>query len=181
MSKSYKDIFEAREFRPEDAGELAGWMSPGPFELFNLSSTLQHPLKPSGFMDFYEKNRSETHKFYSAFLKDSGEYVGHFEIKNIRPEFRIGTGAHIVLAPGQRGRGMGRYFADLISSVGFDELGLYRMSVSVIVTNTPAVAAYVRAGYRFEGLIRDVLEFQGQRHSLYQMALLRPQWEEAGS
>ena len=46
----------------------------------------------------------------------------------------------------------------IIVKVGFQYLHLYRLSLSVHTSNTNAVAAYIKSGFIFEGLIRDVIK-----------------------
>ena len=172
------DLFEVRPFKAGDAALLASWMSDSPKELFLLSSSLTFPVKAETLIERTEKADPEEHRFYSVFLAETGRHVGHFEIKNINTRHRIGTGAHIVLSPEYRGKGIGRQFIDLISEVAFTKLDLHRLSLSVHTVNLAAIAAYRKAGYFSEGLLREVLLFDGKRYSLYQMSLLRSEWKE---
>ena len=170
-------LFEARPFGSGDAVRTASWMSTSPMDVFMVSSSLTFPVKPEILIETAKKANPREHKFCSVFLVGTDHQVGYFEIKNINERHKLGTGSNIILSPEYRGKGMGKEFVDLISEVAFSSLGLYRMSLSVHTINKPAILAYAKAGYSREGLIRDVLEFEGKRYSLYQMALLRPEWE----
>jgi RimJ/RimL family protein N-acetyltransferase len=146
-------------------------------DLFLISSSLTFPVKPGILVERAKSANPEEHKFYSVFLNETKDLVGYFEIKNINKAHGAGTGAHIILSPEYRGRGYGKELINLLSKIAFLELGLYRISLSVHTINKTAIAAYAKAGYSEEGLIRDVLIFDGKRYSLYQMSLLRPEWE----
>lgn len=176
------NLFEARTFKPEDAALLASWMSTSPEDLFMLSSSLIFPLKPKTLIEIAQNANPDEHKFYSVYLVNTNTYVGHFEIKNINTRHKIGTGAHIILSQKYRGKGMGRYIVDLLNEVGFTVLDLDRLSLNVHTSNRAAIACYVLvAGYTYEGLIREVLLFNGKRYSLYQMGLLRFEYEQEES
>jgi len=172
------DLFEVRPFKAGDAALLASWMSASPMDLFLLSSSLTFPVKPETLIEKAERANPEEHRFYSVFLIETGKHAGHFEIKSINSKHRIGTGAHIILSPEYRDKGMGKDFVELMSKVAFTTLDLYRISLSVHTVNQAAIAAYKKAGYFSEGLLREVLLFDGKRYSLYQMSLLRSEWKE---
>ena len=170
-------LFEARSFSQVDAACVASWMSTSPMDLFMVSSSLDYPVKPETLIERAKNADPDEHKFNSVFLIENGSLAGYFEIKNINAIHKIGTSAHIILAPEYRGKGMGREFVDLISTVAFSSLGLHRISLSVHTINLAAIAVYKKAGYSVEGLLREVLLFDGKRYSLYQMSLLRWEWE----
>src|SRR3989338_8189477 len=170
-------LFEARPLNYEDAPKIAAWMSISPTDLFMVSSSLIFPVTADVLIKRAKEARPEENKFYSVFLNGADTLAGYFEIKNINSQHNIGTGAHILLSPEYRGKGMGKDFMDLISKVAFSSLGLHRIGFSVHTTNQAAIAVYKKAVYVNEGLLREVLLFGGKRYSLYQMSLLRPEWK----
>ena len=172
------DFFEARPFNFEDVPLVVSWMSTTPLEVFMLSSSLIFPVLPEMLIKRVQKASSEEHKFYSVFLIEEGIHVGYFEIKNINHRHKTGTGSHIILSPTYRSKGMGKDFVELISTVAFTSLWLDRISLNAHTFNRAAIACYVKAGYSFEGLIREVLLFEGERYSICQMGLLRTEWEK---
>jgi len=173
------ELFVVYPYQTKDARFLAEWMSVSQLDLFYLSSSFTFPVSEDTFNDYVAKASSEEgHRFYSVLLKKSNEHIGHFEIKNINMRHNIGTGAHIVLDPKYRKKGWGKPFVHLVSEAGFEALNLDRLSLSVHTENLSAIAAYIRAGYRFEGTIRDVLTFEDKRFSLYQLSLLKTEWQE---
>ncbi len=172
--------FEARGLQDDEVESLVSWMSPSKNELFLVSSRFVHPLTKGSFFAYMRANRGDKHRFYSVYDTETGIHAGHFEIKNIDTHHRNGTGAHIVLSPDFRGKGRGVDLLFLLSKVGFEALSLHRIGLSVHTTNRKAVAAYVGAGYSFEGIIREVLVSGNgeERSSLYQMSILAPEWKK---
>jgi RimJ/RimL family protein N-acetyltransferase len=53
-----------------------------------------------------------------------------------------------------RGRGLGREITALVVEWAFSELGLHRIELDVLSTNTPAIRCYEAVGFRHEGVRR---------------------------
>ena len=60
----------------------------------------------------------------------------------------------------------------------FHELNLYRLQLTVFDYNERALALYRGLGFQHEGAMRQFLERDGERHDMYLMGLLRPEWQE---
>lgn len=171
---------EARLFKSSNTENITQWISRNPRELILTSSTLPYPCTPEIFDNYY-KNKYKTgeHEFFSIYATDKQKHIGHFEIKNISKSFGSGTIAHVILGDKHyRSKGYGKDFVRLMALVGFEYLNLYRIGLSVYTFNTNAVAAYIRGGFVFEGVIREVIQSDQQRFSLYQMSLLKPEWNK---
>ncbi len=172
------DVFGVQPFSEHDIDNVVSWMSRSAEELFMVSSSLQYPLLKEQFIEYVQKCKPDEHRLYSVYSVENSKHVGHFEIKAISARHKCGTAAHIILDPRQREKKLGHHLAALIAHVGFYELKLYRIGLSVHTTNVKAHASYIRAGYIDEGIIREVLTFQNKRYSLYQMSLLQKEWAE---
>ena len=61
---------------------------------------------------------------------------------------------------------------------GFHELNLHRIQLTVFSYNERAVALYEKLGFTREGVYREHLQRDGQRHDMYLYGLLRREWEE---
>ena len=172
--------FGVTPYIPFHSENIAKWLSTDEHELFLTSSSLNFPVTPQAF-ECYRTSSTEkpgTHDFLEVYHLSTNQHVGHFELKAINQQHRIGTLAHVVLGERNlRGKGFGREFCCVMAQYGFEYRRLYRLSLSVHTCNRIAVAIYVAAGFVLEGVIRDVLEFGGKRYSLYQMSLLKPEWE----
>lgn len=77
-----------------------------------------------------------------------------------------------------RSKGYGTDTTRLMINYGFRELGLYRIGLGVFAYNVRAKRAYEKAGFVTEGIARSALYRDGQRHDIYSMAILRPEWEQ---
>lgn len=87
--------------------------------------------------------------------------------------FFIGIG-HTVDA----GKGYGLEALLLMLDFAFNELNLYRVQLNVISYNERAIRLYEKAGFRREGVFRELLQRDNQRFDLYLYGLLRSEWYE---
>lgn len=64
----------------------------------------------------------------------------------------------------------------LIVGYGFEQLGLYRISLTVFAFNPRARRVYEKAGFVEEGRMRQALKWDGERYDDIMMAILAPEW-----
>lgn len=71
-----------------------------------------------------------------------------------------------------RRRGIGTETAKLFTRYGIEELGLHRISLRVLAGNDVAYRTYENAGFRTEGVFRDMVLLDGEYRDVIFMALL---------
>ncbi|HSD83118.1 MAG TPA: GNAT family protein [Anaerolineae bacterium] len=74
------------------------------------------------------------------------------------------------------GKGYGTDALRVLMRYAFDELNLYRISLSVLAINARAIRAYEKCGFRAEGRERRMYAYEGQRWDEVHMGLLREEW-----
>lgn len=74
------------------------------------------------------------------------------------------------------GKGYGTEAMRLILRFGFDELNLYRISLSVFEYNLRAIRSYEKAGFVHEGRHPGMLHRDGKRYAILHMGILRDEW-----
>ena len=79
-----------------------------------------------------------------------------------------------------RGRGYGADAMRVGLRFAFHELNLHRVCLTVFSYNAPAIALYERLGFVREGVYREHIERDGQRHDMILYGLLRREWEKLG-
>ena len=82
---------------------------------------------------------------------------------------RFGIG---ILDPARLGQGFGTDATRLALGYGFEQLGLHRISLTVLADNARAIAAYERCGFVVEGRLRHTLRRDGMWHDDLAMAIL---------
>jgi len=79
--------------------------------------------------------------------------------------------------PDYWGKGYGSDAIQLMLRYAFHELNLYRVWLSTIGYNTRAARAFEKAGFRPEGVWREMIARDGQRFDVLHFGMLRPEWE----
>jgi RimJ/RimL family protein N-acetyltransferase len=75
-----------------------------------------------------------------------------------------------------RGRGLGREATRLVLAWGFDVLGLHRIQLEVLATNTRAIGCYVACGFRQEGVRREAQLYPDGWKDFILMGLLQSEY-----
>ncbi len=125
--------------------------------------------------------------FFAEAPKDNGFY---FHLRTIEDDQMIGfvvlfgikwrnQSATMAIGIGPsdyRGKGYGQDALKLILNYGFSELGLHRVGLTVLSYNTAAIRAYERVGFVHEGVQRQAIYRDGQRHDMLSYGILREEW-----
>ena len=173
----HNKIFTAKYFRKKHAIRLCIWMSREK-KLRWFSSQFKKKPHLKKIKKYYKTSKSCNHRFYSMFDKNFN-HIGHFELKNINSNNKSAVLAHVLLGDSTyRGKGFGKAFIAAILALAFGKLNLHRLGLAVHTNNHRAIFAYLKAGFQFEGLIRDALKIESRHVSLYQMSILRTEWKK---
>jgi RimJ/RimL family protein N-acetyltransferase len=79
---------------------------------------------------------------------------------------------------GQRGRGVGADAIKTVMAFAFHDVGLERLYSSILAFNEASLRAYTeKCGWTIEGTSRRHVWRHGQFHDLYQVGILRKEWE----
>lgn len=89
-----------------------------------------------------------------------------------KAEFRILIGEKKVW-----GKGYGTEITELLTFYGFDRLNLHRVYLGIASTvNKGAIRAYEKAGYKYEGTLRDDMYRNSRYHDSIIMSILRDEY-----
>ena len=161
-----------RPLRKSDSGLLYEWISDR--ELVLLNSAF-HPVSEVDHEAWVEAMLTRRLDLVIFVIEErsTGTAIGTCQLLNINwrhrnaeLQIRIGDAAG-------RGRGMGAEAVRLLCEFGFADLNLHRIYLHVFATNTRAVAAYEKAGFAREGLLRAAAHIDGQWVDVVPMGLIR--------
>jgi RimJ/RimL family protein N-acetyltransferase len=110
-------------------------------------------------------------------LLDEDTLIGRIDLFGV--EWTQGTGwlGIIIAADRHQGRGYGTDALRLLLDFAFRELNLHRVQLTVFEYNRAAIALYEKLGFSREGVIRESLHRDGQRHDSLLYGILRHEWE----
>lgn len=160
--------------RKEDLDNYRMWNSVPAFGR-NYNSIPIRELSEKKTDEWFNEHSDNTFRFAIRSLK-SEDFFGVCAIEDIVWPHRVGW-LSIALGPDFHGRGYGREAMELLIHYGFNELNLHRLQLTVFSYNEPATKLYEKLGFKHEGIFRDFLQRDGQRHDMHLYGLLAHEWE----
>lgn len=137
---------------------------------------LRFPQAVQGFREFQDRVREDpTHLFFIIERRDTAEAIGACDLLGVNlfqaPVFGIWIGAE------HWDTGFGTDALRTLCQHAFLDLGLHRLSLSVLSTNPRAQRAYEKVGFRLEGTLREEIFAGGSWIDVHQMGLLASEFE----
>ena len=112
------------------------------------------------------------------FLNDSNKLIGYAGICNISKPNRSGEYFIFIGDRQEWGKGIGSLVTKLILDIGFGNLGLNRIMLTVSEPNYAAIKAYENAGFQLEGRMRKACFRDNQFHDKLLMSILEDEWHD---
>ena len=140
----------------------------------------QKTLTKNQHLDYYHKyiETKRVFQFIIQLNSDNGNldigtaFLKSIDLENKKAEFGIFIGEEYAL-----GKGFGKQATFLILQYAFEYLKLNRVYLTVFADNHPAVNAYLKCGFRTEGiLIEDYLRYDGFVYIMV-MGITRKMWK----
>lgn len=169
----------------KDAGPMAVWSRDAEF-LRLLSTGIARPWTSGAVKKELEESlggdepKSRVFPFLIRTLEAEGQPGRLVGLVDLELEHWPHRDAYIGLGIGERadwGKGYGSDAMRLILRYAFDELNLYRVTLSVFEYNARAIHLYRKLGFKEEGRQRERLRRDGRRWDMLVMGLLRTEWE----
>jgi RimJ/RimL family protein N-acetyltransferase len=156
----------------EDVASLFVW--------FNDSRAAQtdmpyRPVDSLGFKEWLDQNLSLTTQILFVIRSlQPARTVGFVLFKNFQPVFRSAELGVRIGREKDRGKGHGSAATELALEYAWNDLNLRRVSLTVFAGNDRAIAAYRKAGFREEGVMRQAAYVGGVWHDVVLMAAINP-------
>lgn len=108
-------------------------------------------------------------------LSHKGNAIGYAALRNVSnisadPGVFIGETKY-------RGKGLGKLAIEKIQDYAFSVVGLEKLYGPVLSGNYSALMAYLRNGWRIEGVLRKHIHKNGKYYDVYMIALFVEDWE----
>lgn len=136
-----------------DAPHLVRWASDPDFAWFQWGrrpGRFPDDEAASKWIDAIVENRGATFA-----IEHEGRPIGQANYRDLRPKGKSAEVGIGIGEPALWGRGLGREALTLLVRHLVDDLGLHRVSLSVLSYNDRAIASYKAAGFEVEGIERD--------------------------
>lgn len=136
-----------------DAPHLVRWANDPDFAWF------QWARRPGRFGDDESARRwidaFADHRGVVLAIEHEGRPIGQANYRDLQPKGRSAEVGIGIGEPPLWGKGLGREALGLLVRHLVDDLGLHRVSLSVLAFNDRAIASYKAAGFEVEGIERD--------------------------
>ena len=125
---------------------------------------------------FFLKSIGEDDRYFFLIIAPDGKIIGESVINEIDwdlrcANFRIGL-YHMT----ERGKGIGTWATEVTRDFAFEELKLHRLELDVYSFNPRAEKAYIKAGFKREGVLRDAVLDGDKYADDILMSILEDEW-----
>lgn len=161
----------------EDLAAVARWFQNAEFMRL-LDARAAQPKSEAQLLAWMEEQQKSPDAFLLAIRGNGdGELLGYVELDGILWPHQTGWLTIAIGDPAHWNQGYGYEAAQLALRFAFHELNLRRMQLTVFAYNERAIGLYEKLGFRREGVFREFLQRDGQRHDMILYGLLRREWE----
>jgi RimJ/RimL family protein N-acetyltransferase len=168
--------------KPEPKDSEALYLQKNDPENANLLGGFSTGYSRADIADWIEHHRRRSDEIVWAIaLAADDRCIGHVGLYNIDHRVQSGEFAIMIGDPKSTGRGFGKTITRHVLRYGFSMLNLNRIHLSFLATNTRARRLYESLGFRPEGVLRQAQYKLGGHLDVVIMAMLRAEYEDAGS
>lgn len=108
----------------------------------------------------------------------AGNIIGESVINEIDWDLRCGNFRIGIFHSDFCGKGIGSWAINMTCGFAFEELHLHRLELDVFSFNPRAERAYIKAGFKREGVLRDAVRDGDRYGDDILMAMLEEEWRE---
>jgi RimJ/RimL family protein N-acetyltransferase len=160
-----------------DTKLMMQWAKDGEFDRL-LDTDPAYLRTPKFELEWLQEHLKEMCNFMIHTLEDD-RTIGFIDLSGF--DWTAGE-AWVGIGLGERdywGKGYGTDAMRVILRYAFEELNLWRVSLTVFEYNPRGIRSYEKAGFKIEGRARQAINRSGRRWDIIFMGILRSEWEAA--
>lgn len=161
-----------RPLRDEDSDALFRWINDRATVVYN--APYRKVARPDHERWFASVTRDATVRIFGIEEIATGRLIGTCQLLNISTLHRSAELQIRIGEPDARDRGLGTQAMRALLEIGWQELRLQRISLTVRADNARAIRAYEKCGFAREGVFRRAAMIEGQHVDMIGMAVLAP-------
>ncbi|WP_029504929.1 GNAT family N-acetyltransferase [Lachnoclostridium phytofermentans] len=172
------DGFLLRPARTEDAEEYFSQnFNPLDREVARLTGS-KEVFTHDEVVNFFIKCIGEDDRYDFLIIAPDGRIIGESVINEIDWDSRSANYRISLFHSNERGKGIGSWAIKKTRDFAFERLKLHRLELDVFSFNTRAEKAYITAGFKREGVLRDAI-WDGENYADdILMAILEKEWKQ---
>lgn len=130
-----------------------------------------------GVQQWFDKNSTDSSRIDLIIcLQENNQPIGDLAILDIDHHNRNAVVRISIFESEFLGKGYGTEAMSLLVEYGFDLLNLHRIGLDVYAFNERGIKSYQKLGFKQEGIIRDVLFYNGGYHDSIIMGVLKDEF-----
>lgn len=130
---------------------------------------------------FFKKCVKSEERYDFLIISPEGKIIGESVINEIDYEVRSANFRIGLFHSTDSGKGIGSWAISTTRDFAFEELHLHRLELDVFSFNTRAEKAYIKAGFKREGVLRDAIKDGDTYADDILMSILEDEWKELKS
>jgi len=159
------------------------------FDWLNDQTTLhyqQHGLYPNNMANmkaYYDSmtpgsiNNTYRENYYLAIcLKNTDEHIGNMSMKVGSAAYRYSELSLMFGDSQHRGKGYGTEAILLMSDHAFRKVNINRIQAGMVMANIPCRKAFEKAGFKYEGIMRELYYCDGKYQDCALMSKIKSDW-----
>lgn len=173
-------MIKLEAFEPADFQQLINWINSEELLLKWSGSLFSYPLTMHS-LAWYIKSTNVVNKsdafVYKAVDTETGKTVGHISLGGLSWKNKSSRISRVFVDKSTTGKGICQLMTKAALKIGFEELGLHRISLGVYEDNQSALNCYLKCGFIIEGVSRDITWFKDKYYSMIEMGILENEWK----
>lgn len=151
-----------RPISPKDINKkYLSWLNDA--EVTKYMETRFRPPKLKDLEDYYKKiSNSKNNEMFAIVVRAKHEYIGNIKLGSISLNHRYADLGIMIGEKKYWGKGYGQEACRLLLKYAFKVLDLNKVILGVYGNHKPAIRAYERIGFKTEGRIRKLLNFENR-------------------
>ena len=125
-----------------------------------------------------ENELSDKYAVFVIKSKEDEQVIGEIGLSGFQGKHSNAFVGISIGDPENWGKGFGTDAMRVILRYGFGMLNLHHISLTVFEYNPRGVKSYEKAGFKLEGIHRQLLYRDGRRWDMYSMGILKSEWED---
>ncbi|GKX65971.1 GNAT family N-acetyltransferase [Inconstantimicrobium mannanitabidum] len=165
-----------RNLQKEDKEYFYSWIRDKEVVKYSLSK-FQKMNSDSEISEWFDKVLLDKSSYKKAIVDSAkNNLIGYAGISGISQINKSGEYFIFIGDKSYHGKGVGTFVTKEIVKMGFEDLGLNRIMLTVSDINVGAVRAYTKANFKTEGIMRQACFRDGKFHNKIVMSILREEW-----
>ena len=165
-------------FDKSDFKQLIAWINTEELLMNWSGRTFNFPLKEDSLQWYLDgaNDMKNLDVFIYKAIDEENNVVGHISLGGISTTNKSARISRVFVSQESRGKEVCRNMVEAVLKIGFQQLQLHRIALGVYDTNKAATKCYEKAGFKIEGINRDILLYENSYWSMIEMSILEDEW-----